>query len=85
MLHYDITYDLVKISSLRFVISAIADVRASSFPTVSEATSSYFKLDSFSISNIFSLSELSSDSRTFFESSAYLLSRRQTIYSKYNI
>ena len=82
MQHQDTTYDLVKISSLRFVISAIADVRASSFPTVSEATSSYFEEDLFSISNIFSLSDLSLDSRFFFPLPGYFVNKTEKIHVK---
>lgn len=66
MWYKDKTYVLVKISSLRCVISAKADVRASSFPAVADTTSSVFKLASFSSSEIFSLSEFSSASRDFF-------------------
>lgn len=66
MQYKDRMYVLVKISSLRFAISAKADVKASSFPAVADTASSDFKLDSLSSSETFSLSECSSASRAFF-------------------
>jgi hypothetical protein len=66
MQYKDKTYVLDKISSFRFVISAKADVRASSFPAVADTTASEIKLDSFSSSETFSLSECTSASRAFF-------------------
>ena len=64
------THFLTKVSSFRFVISAKAEARASSFPAVAEATSSDLKLDSCSSSETLFLRERSSTSSDFFSLSA---------------
>lgn len=69
-MHLRETYALAEFSSFRLLISAKAEEIASSFPAAAEATSSDFKLDSFSSSETFSLSERSSASSNLFSFSA---------------
>lgn len=64
------THALAEFASFRLLISVKAEERASSFPAAAEATSSDFKLDSFSSSETFSLSERSSASSDLFSFSA---------------
>lgn len=63
-------YVLAEFSSLKLAISANEEERASCFPAAADATSSDFKLDSFSSSETLSLSERSSASRVSLSFSA---------------